>query len=324
MLSGSPEAENGQAQCPLCHGACKVRACLTGESVSGPFECEFAAHDHRRAQDTTMAPTYGRHVAFRLTPVDGPERRQVLLVGRDITDERVLEKQRLAILRELTHEVRQPLTVARSNLESALHYSSPDLSLEERQRKERLAVRGIVQASAVVADIQALFERMVGQFTVDPELGDLSTVARLAADEVESLARHYGVRLLVDAPANLPLARIDPKRAEQVARNQQINALQFTPAGGEVTISTRAGSGKDASWVILMVEDTGPGIPHDSLPYIFDRYYQAGTPLAEGRPKGSGLGLAVVRYIMQGHHGDHWAENRANGGACFIMRFPRA
>jgi signal transduction histidine kinase/GAF domain-containing protein len=325
-LNETFEAEPRPENCLLCRGGCRVRGCLEGGAASGPFACVFPPRAGEVAgPDTTLVQaSAGRDVAFTLTPVNGPEGSQALLVGRDISDDRDMERRRMQFLQELAHEVRQPLQTASSNLENALYYSRPDLSLEERQRLEGLALGGVKHAAAGVADIVTVSERTFGQFAVSPIPGDLSVVARQAASETESLAKLYGVRLYVIAPDGLPLALIDFERAQQVARNLLINALKFTPSGGWARISTSAGSGPGARWVELVVEDSGPGIPPESLERIFDRRYRAPTQLPQGRPTGSGIGLAVVRYIMQGHDGGYWAENLEGAGARFIMRFPRA
>lgn len=326
-LNGSPGEPPTPETCLLCHGACHVRECLQQGEPLGPFVCAFPPPPDMvssGATPTAAPQARGREVAFILTPIPGPAGRHALLIGRDITNEVERERQRMEFLETLAHEAVQPLTTVTANLELALFYSPPDTPLAERQRMEQLALLATRQAAANVADIVAVSQRDFGHFSVDPVVADLSSVARDIAAEVAALAVAHGVRLESDCPANLPLARLDPMRAQQVARNLLMNALKFTPPGGWVRITTRAGTGRDEGWIELIVEDSGPGIPPEHHERVFERRFQSATPLAPGRQKGAGMGLAVVRYIMDGHGGGHSASNRPGGGAILTVRFPRA
>ena len=147
-------------------------------------------------------------------------------------------------------------------------------------------------------------------------------MARKVGGELSALASGYRVRLEVDAPDGLPLALIDTTRAEQVARNLLINALKFTPAGGWTRISTRAESYQGRRWVALEVADSGVGIPEESLPHIFERRYQAPDSEPGWAPQGTGMGLAIVRFIMDGHGGQSRSESDPGQGSRLIALLP--
>jgi GAF domain-containing protein len=326
-LNGVPESPPSMQGCLLCHGPCRAKACLSDNTASGPFECAFPAP--HAPTPTGLAPSAGpesgeRTVSFTLTPIAGPAGRQVLLVGRDISDQRELERRRMEFLEMLAHEVRQPLQSVTTNLERALYYSPPDLAIEDRMRFERQALGAAQHVAAGITDLLTISQRDFGRFTVTPRPEDLSKVAQEAASELDALAKSFGVRLRVEAPEGLPLALIDLPRAKQVARNLLINALKFTPPNGWTRIATRVGNEDGTRWAVLEVTDSGVGIPKESLSRIFERRYQAPSPTVRGRPKGSGMGLAIVRFIMQGHGGSVTAESEPGQGSRFIARFPLA
>jgi K+-sensing histidine kinase KdpD len=325
-LDGGNGAPASAESCLLCHGPCRAKACLEGGSSSAPFECIFPPP--RAPVPTGPASagplSNGRAVSFIMTPVAGPAGRQALLVGRDISDERELERRRMEFLEMLAHEVRQPLQSITSNLERALYYSPPTLSLEERTRFERQALGAAQHAAAGLTDLLTVSQRDFGRFSVEPAPGDLSQVAQEAVSELGALAKTFGVELSVQAPDRLPLAMIDFPRAKQVARNFLINAMKFTPAGGWTRITTREGRHDGRRWVILEVADSGIGIAEEDHKRIFDRRYQAPTPGVKGRPKGTGMGLAIVRFIMAGHGGFVTVESAPGKGSRFSAHFPLA
>ena len=106
-------------------------------------------------------------------------------------------------------------------------------------------------------------------------------------------------------------------RVEQILINLLSNALRFTPRGGSIRVAATA----RGEAVEVSVQDSGPGIPAEALPYIFERFYRSDKARArEGG--GSGLGLAIARQLARAHGGELTAENAAEGGAVFRLRLP--
>jgi signal transduction histidine kinase len=103
----------------------------------------------------------------------------------------------------------------------------------------------------------------------------------------------------------------------QVLVNLLDNALRFTPAGGEVKLSARAGT----RGVEIAVEDTGPGIPAEQLDHLFERFYR-GDKARQRQSAGSGLGLAIAKSLVEAQGGQIWAENRPGQGAKFTIELP--
>jgi signal transduction histidine kinase len=113
----------------------------------------------------------------------------------------------------------------------------------------------------------------------------------------------------------LPRIVSDGDRLLQALSNLVGNALKFTPAGGEI----RLGAEADEEGIRLFVADTGPGIPEEDIPHVFDRFW---TARGNSRVRGTGMGLAIVRGIVEAHGGRVWVERNTRGGATFILRLP--
>jgi CheY-like chemotaxis protein len=160
---------------------------------------------------------------------------------------------------------------------------------------------------------------VAGKLRLDLEPADLAAVIHAALDTVRPAAAAKGVELVQELDPSAPRVLGDPDRLQQVIWNLLANAIKFTPAGGRVRISVQA----LATDVLTTVEDDGPGIKADFLPHVFDRFRQADSSPSR-RHGGLGLGLAIVRHLVELHGGTVEARNREGGrGAVFQVRLPR-
>jgi signal transduction histidine kinase len=131
-----------------------------------------------------------------------------------------------------------------------------------------------------------------------------------------SAARDQGVTLGVDVPENLPNVWADPTRIAHVFANLLSNALKYTPPGGSISISARAGE----EAVRFQVSDTGIGIPDRYLPRIFEQFFRVPD---QGPGTGAGLGLAIVKEIVEAHGGTVGVESREGAGSTFLFSLRR-
>jgi len=115
----------------------------------------------------------------------------------------------------------------------------------------------------------------------------------------------------------LPMIKMDDERILQALRNLIGNAVKFTPEGGRVRISARP----EAQGLEVSVADTGPGIPKEDIPMIFEKFHQAPVNHSE-RTHGTGLGLAIVKHIITAHRGRVWAESETGRGSTFSFVLP--
>ncbi len=121
----------------------------------------------------------------------------------------------------------------------------------------------------------------------------------------------------VDIPHDLPKVQADKNRMDQVMENLLSNAVKFSPEGGEVTVSVERGGDE----LKTSVADVGIGIPEKDLPHVFDRFYRASNA-TRAAIRGTGLGLDIVKYIIESHGGRVWAESKPGKGSIFTFTLP--
>jgi signal transduction histidine kinase len=217
------------------------------------------------------------------------------------------ERLRQGFAAEVAHELRTPLTILRSQVEGlrvgVLEPSPAALaSLEEE----------VARITRLVTDLQILGSADAAGFTLERAHTDLATIADQTAREFAGLFEGAGIILQTHLEAAPAWA--DPVRAAQIVANLLSNALKYTPHGGMVRLQ----AGTDGPWAVLRVSDTGPGIPADELPHIFDRFFRGRT----ARPAGTGIGLTVVAELAAAHGGTAEAASQPGQGSTFTIRLP--
>ena len=145
---------------------------------------------------------------------------------------------------------------------------------------------------------------------------DLAELARRAADSVRQQAQSKQVALTVDAPTALPVL-VDPGRVNQVLRNLISNAVEYSPPGGNVAIKAVA----SGSQVQVTVIDSGPGIPAEDLPHIFERFYRVDKSRTRATG-GVGLGLTIAKRLMEAHGGTLQVHSEVGVGTEFKASLP--
>jgi signal transduction histidine kinase len=220
---------------------------------------------------------------------------------------------RRQLLADVSHELMTPLTAMRGYIETL---GMPELRIDgpTRERYMGIVTEETHRLERIIGDLLDLARLEGGGTAMKRERVDVAALfSRVAArHERELLGR--GIRLVqrVDPPAGHVVG--DADRLEQALQNLAANALRHTPEGGEITLTaTRAEDG-----TLLTVRDTGPGIPVEHLPLIFDRFYKADA--ARRAVSGSGLGLSIVKAIVERHGGRITARN--DGGAVFEIVLP--
>ena len=216
---------------------------------------------------------------------------------------------------DVSHELRTPLTAIRGQLEVALLAAKTpeqyqDAILNALEDVERLSqtIRALLQLSLAESgqlalqkqplDLTALIHNLMEQFYIPAESGRVELITELAPGVV------------VEA---------DKVQIERLVSNLVSNAIKYTPEGGRVTVALED-HGRDA---VLIVRDTGVGIPPDHLPHIFDRFYRVPTPGREKSPeRGLGLGLSFVAWIVKEHRGHIDVQSKSGEGTTFLVRLP--
>jgi two-component system, OmpR family, sensor histidine kinase MprB len=205
---------------------------------------------------------------------------------------------------DASHELRTPLTSLRTNIEVLVR--NKDLDGADRERLVRDVNAQIVEVSALIG---GMMEIARGDEPIDDEVTDVQ-LDQVVAGAVEEASFHWpGVRFVTDlAPC---VVRGSASRIERAVSNLLDNAGKWSPSGGEVEVTV---GDRDVS-----VRDHGPGIAPEDVPFVFDRFWRAGS--ARGTP-GSGLGLSIVRQVADQHHADVVVETPPDGGTRMRLRFP--
>jgi two-component system, OmpR family, sensor histidine kinase BaeS len=223
------------------------------------------------------------------------------------------EESRRIMTADIAHELRTPLAVQRANLE-ALQDGVYPLTVENLSpvvEKNHLLTH-------LVEDLRTLALADAGQIELECILTDLPALVQRVVEQFQPQAAKSQVSLHFSSPAiPMHLISLDPIRLEQMLTNLLTNALRYTPQSGQIEVEIN----QLPKFARLTVRDTGPGIPQDALPFIFERFYRAdkSRSRAEG---GSGLGLAITRNLARAHGGDLTATNHASGGALFTLTLP--
>lgn len=256
-----------------------------------------------------------RFVRMVATPIDSDGVLGSLIILQDLTELRRLETVRRDFASNISHELRTPLASIKALAETLQEGASADPTVAD-DFLERINVE-VDKLSQMVQELSELSRIESGEVSFELEPIDLADVIDRARQRLHVQADRAGLSIHVDVPQDLPRPLADEEAIERVLLNLIHNAIKFTPTGGKITVSARAGD----NTVAVSVSDTGVGIPSDELPRIFERFYRADKARTGG---GTGMGLAIAKHIVRAHHGDIRAESTAGRGARFTFALPAA
>ncbi len=227
------------------------------------------------------------------------------------------QEMRRKLMGDLAHEMGTPLAVIQSNLEGMLDgVVEPSATNISSLHQESLLL------SRLVKDLRTLSQVEAGKLNLSPAPGDIGALVSSIVMATEPEARKKNVSLSMRVQPNLPRAMMDSDRVSQVVVNLLSNALRYTSEGDaiEVAAATEKGSGLPQH-LLVSVSDTGQGISDEDLPHVFDRYYQGSQPKGK-RSTGSGIGLTVVKELVEAHKGKVWVESAPGKGSTFFFTLP--
>jgi two-component system, OmpR family, sensor histidine kinase KdpD len=265
----------------------------------------------------TSAPAFGK-VDDRLLSAVGSQLGQTAereRLRREATETEILRRTdelRRALLNAVSHDLRTPLSSIMAGAESLLQ-SDVGWTDEDRREFAQSIRTESRRLNRIVDNLLDLSRIEAGSLRPQKELHDLRILVADVLGRLRPLTAPRDVSL--DASEDLPPVELDYVEIDQVLSNLIENAVKYTPAGTPIAVSVRP----HASEVIVEVEDRGPGVPPADLSRLFEPFYRSDT--GGPRPRGSGLGLAVVRGLVEAHGGRVWAENRP-GGARFAFALP--
>jgi PAS domain S-box-containing protein len=250
------------------------------------------------------------------TATDIDENRRLLASEKEARSQaEIANRTKDEFLATVSHELRTPLNAilgwTRMLRSGAVESKSMPRVLETIERNARAQTQ-------LVEDILDVSRIIAGKMRVDIRFIDLHGVVRAALESVRPAAEARGVELVaVMSPESAEFCG-DPDRLQQVIWNLLSNAIKFTPRGGKVEVKID----RENSQVRIVVTDTGSGIPREFLPHVFDRFRQADSSITRAQG-GLGLGLAIVRHLIEVHGGTVEAQSEGeNKGSTFTVRMP--
>jgi len=224
-----------------------------------------------------------------------------------------LQRTREDVLRTVAHDLRNPLHVI---LASTALLREPGISDERRASLGSITKRAADQMNRLLADLLDSAQIHAGRLSL--ELADvaLGTIVERAAENARPLAEQKGVHLIARIADGSVKVRADDVRVQQVLGNLIGNALKFTPAHGRITLDAHA----EKERAVIRVSDTGPGIPAEQLPRLFERFWQE----RQTDRRGIGLGLGIAKGIVEAHGGTIQVESTPGHGSTFSFTLPLA
>jgi len=225
------------------------------------------------------------------------------------------EQLREDLMANIAHELRTPLSVIRGSLEAFLDgvYDLTDENIASVYQETILLER-------LVDDLRELSLAEAGKLRLEVQQFAPEALVSETANFFQAAAQTKKIDLVTHSEPELPTVRGDFQRLKQVLHNLLSNALRYTPAGGRIEISVRRLWGTPDQ-IAISVHDSGPGIPGQDLPHLFDRFYRGDTSRARSTG-GSGLGLTIAKEIVEAHGGRIWAESRPGEGSTFTVTLP--
>ena len=224
--------------------------------------------------------------------------------------QRELEHARRELVAAVSHDLRTPLTAVRAMVEALADGVVSDPQTRERYLKSAQAQ--LENLSTLVDDLFEIAQLDAGVLQIELERASLHDLVSDTLSNLQPHAERQGVRLVGEVEPGADLVLMNPPKLQRVLHNLISNALRHTPADGTITL--RATTAGDE--VQVTVVDNGEGISPDDLPHVFERTYR-GEKSRSRDYGGAGLGLAIVRGLIEAHGGRIWVESQPNAGATF-------
>ena len=233
------------------------------------------------------------------------------LTMHDITDLKEVDRVRSEFIHTVSHDLRSPLTSVIGYTELVERAGS----LNDNQREFLKRIQESVQhITALINDLLELGSIEAGLDT-RREYVQLDGILNYTLEMLQGQIKAKHIKVITEIATVLPALRANPVRLRQVLDNVVGNAIKYSHANGDVSITLRA----EDEQIIIQVTDNGPGIPTKDQAHIFDKFYRGSNISAHA---GSGLGLAIVKSIVEAHQGRMWVESTVGKGSSFFIILP--
>lgn len=269
-----------------------------------------------RVESEIVTGTLRQHFfAATVAAVRAAETNGAVIVLHDITDLRKLERVRRDFVANVSHEFRTPLTAIQGFAETLLAGAMNDP--QNRDRFLGIIVEHSRRLARLTEDLLMLSKMDADRLELEKRRIPVGPFVESCIETSTPRAKERDLTLLVNLAAHIPDIAGDRRRLTEVLQNLLDNAIQYTPAGGQIMVSASPKNGE----VVFTVSDTGIGIPQADQPRIFERFYR--VDVARSREVGgTGLGLSIAKHLVETHGGKIWVDSEVGRGSQFHFSVP--
>jgi PAS domain S-box-containing protein len=274
----------------------------------------------------------GRVLRGSVAPVGSDDGRRIgsVIVFRDVTNELRAEQAKREFLATVSHELRTPLTSIKGYSELMAGGMAGDLPAPLK-RFLRMIAGNADKMAHLVDNILYVSEAERGSIPLNRRPADILELIQDAVNLAAPAFAERNITVEVKVESDMPAMDVDPARLRQVLDNLLQNAWKYTPAGGRVWVSARAYAGdelltdnasdREQDYLLIAVRDTGVGIKPEDQQRIFERFYRSPNPLSL-EAGGTGIGLTIVKSLVEAHGGRVWVDSAENAGSTFSILLP--
>jgi signal transduction histidine kinase len=266
-------------------------------------------HELIQATQAVAGGNLGSQVSVRSQDELGELAASFNQMSADLARSTEVRKQMTA---DIAHELRTPLSLILGHAD-AVH----DGIIPPTKENFEIIRDEAVRLEQLVEDLRTMSLADAGELSIDPQPVSPQKLLDDLEATYQQIAGQKDVKIRTDTPSELPMLDVDPGRMTQVLTNILENALQHTPAGGEIALSAK----RVRAGVELSIRDSGPGLEGEEVERIFDRFYRA-DEARDREAGGSGLGLAIARSIVQAHNGTIRADSAPGQGLTVVITLP--
>ncbi len=279
------------------------------ENLRGKRSVTYETDLRKKNQETLPVEVHVRDVQI------GAEN-SVQWTLRDISERKALDSLQEDLMAMIYHDLRSPL----ANIVSSLDMLSSLIPMNELPSLKSIfsiANRSTERLQRLINSLLDINRLESGQSITNRSPVGVEDLIHESLDAVKPVVEGKQQHVNVDLPKDFPMLWVDSDMIRRVLINLVENATKFTPVNGKITI----GGKEQGDWVLLWVEDSGPGIPAEAQEHIFNKFIRLQT---ERYPRGVGLGLAFCRLAVQAHGGNIWVESQEGAGSRFQFTLPSA
>jgi two-component system phosphate regulon sensor histidine kinase PhoR len=255
-----------------------------------------------------------------VTPFQEHGTRGYLVILQDLTQVRFLQTVRRDFISNISHELRTPLAAIRAIIETL-----QDGAIEEKELADHFLDRASGELDTMTHMVEELLELArieSGEVPLRLVETDVRELVKVPLERIQNQADRENINLVAEIPNGLPKVIADPERMHRVVSNLLHNAVKFTSAGGTIRIAAYT-EGNAASEIVVLVHDTGIGIPEEDIDRIFERFYKSDRARTRS-VGGTGLGLAIAKHLVEAHGGRIWVGSKEGKGSTFFFTIPTA